>query len=80
MRAIKANSIIQSLRINTFLLLVNSCWLLYLVEAIFCSTKNIVRDFVTLIVCAQTPQSEIDADLTPLTKCRLNRHFVIKAE
>ena len=42
--------------------------------------KSTIGDFVTLLARAQTPQSEIDADLTPLTKCRLNRHFVIKAK
>jgi len=43
-------------------------------------TKCIVLDFVALIAFAQLPWSGIDADLTPLTKCRLNRHFVIKAQ
>ncbi|NBQ80400.1 MAG: hypothetical protein EBT99_17675 [Betaproteobacteria bacterium] len=43
-------------------------------------TKCIVLDFVALIAFAQLPWLGIDADLTPLTKCRLNRHFVIKAQ
>ena len=43
-------------------------------------TKSTIGDFVTLLARAQTPQSEIDADLTQLTKCRFNRHFVIKAK
>ena len=35
--------------------------------------KYTVRGFMPLVVCAQLPRSGIDADLTPLTKCRFNR-------